>query len=93
MRRSRATTRHSALHPDHAEARNGRGLALIGLGRCDEALVHYAEVLRIAPDLVDAHVNRGNAFVALNRMDEALAGYAAAIALVRSIPTQISTMR
>jgi len=36
-----------------------RGIALIDLGRADEAIAHFTEALRIDPDSATAHYNLG----------------------------------
>jgi len=42
------------LRPDHAEAHNDLGVALIDTGRLEEAIVHFEKALQLAPDFPDA---------------------------------------
>ena len=49
-----------AIKPDHAEALNGRGLALQGQKRFEDALASYDKSLTIKPDFAWALYNRGN---------------------------------
>ncbi len=58
--------------PTHSASRLFLGEALEQLGRVDEALGFYGEVLKFKPDHVDAHVHMGSALATQNRFDEAL---------------------
>jgi autotransporter strand-loop-strand O-heptosyltransferase len=62
-------------------ALNNRGLELENLGRLDEALTTFENVLAIDPNVMEAHYNRGNVLRDLRRFDEALAAYERALAL------------
>ena len=56
-------------------------MALVKLGRFDEALQSCERALAIKSDYADALYNRGNALRALGRHDDACASYSAALAL------------
>jgi tetratricopeptide (TPR) repeat protein len=60
-------------------AHNNLGLALVSLGRTQEAIGHYEQVLRIKPDCVEAHNNLGLALVSLGRIPEAIGHYEQAL--------------
>jgi len=62
-----------SIKPDHADARNNRGVALQNLGRPADALADYERALALAPDHPEASINKGNALLALGRYREALA--------------------
>ncbi|WP_415859056.1 tetratricopeptide repeat protein [Burkholderia pyrrocinia] len=70
-----------ALNRGNVAAWVGRGNALLGLERYDEAAHAYREALARKPDDIDARRNSAAAFRALGRFDEALADYDAALAL------------
>jgi tetratricopeptide (TPR) repeat protein len=57
------------------------GLALSKLGRCEEALVHFEDAIRLRPDHAKAHNNLGLCLHVLGRDDEAIASYKCAIEL------------
>jgi len=63
------------LAPDNVELLNGRGVALLELGRGAEALESIDRALAVAPSHLDALGNRGNVLLRLNRVEEALAAY------------------
>jgi Flp pilus assembly protein TadD len=67
--------------PENHRAHNNLGNVLLGLGRADEALAHYAEALRLAPGYASAHSNRGNALLRQGRRQEAIASWEEAIRL------------
>ena len=73
------------MRPDHAAAHNGRGIALSGLRRWEEALAAHEQALALRSDFADAHIGRGNALYALTRYTDALACFEAAIALVPNV--------
>lgn len=75
---SRATT----SSPTHVEALRLHGMVLRRLGRAEEALDRYAEMLAVDPNHAEGHLNRANAFNDLQRWSEALdaAGRALSIA-------------
>lgn len=60
------------IRPDFPEARNNRGVTLLGLGRAGEALACFDRVLAQHPDFAIVHANRANALLALRRPDAAL---------------------
>jgi tetratricopeptide (TPR) repeat protein len=64
-----------------AEIFNNRGVALMELGRYDEALESFGRSLAIKPDHAETHNNRGAVLQKLGRYHEALASYDNAIAL------------
>jgi predicted O-linked N-acetylglucosamine transferase (SPINDLY family) len=64
-----------ANRPDHVEALNCRGNALLELGRSEEALASYDRALAVRPDYTDALNNRTDALRALGRREELVEGY------------------
>jgi tetratricopeptide (TPR) repeat protein len=74
-------TRRSAAPAERAEALLQQGLALMKLGRLDNALAKYDEALAVRPDYAAALNNRGNVLLDLNRFAEALVSYERALAL------------
>ena len=54
---------------------NNLGNALLAQGKNDDAIAHYAEVLRIKPYFVEARVNLGSALVRQGKDQEAIAHY------------------
>ncbi len=71
--------RATELMPDDAEAHYNLGHALKSLGRLDDAVASYHQVLKLKPDLAEAHNNLGNALKDLGRPDDALASYRRAV--------------
>ena len=60
-------------------SQNGLGVALARRGKSREAIVHYAEALRINPHFADAHNNLGNVLVRQGKYQEAIAHYTEAL--------------
>jgi tetratricopeptide (TPR) repeat protein len=58
------------LDPDHVEALNNRGTALLTLERPAEALATFERLLAISPRHLEAQVNRANALLALGRAEK-----------------------
>ena len=50
--------RFVAIHPNDSAAYSNMGIALLGLGRYDEALQHFDQALSLDPTLESAHTNR-----------------------------------
>jgi tetratricopeptide (TPR) repeat protein len=61
---------------------NQRGVVLLELGRCDEALASFEHALAAEPTSLDAFGNCGNALLKLNRPSGAIAAYDRALAIV-----------
>ena len=53
--------------------------ALVRLGRVQEAIGHFQQVLRIDPDLAEVHYNLGNALAQTGRVSEAIVQYEQAL--------------
>jgi tetratricopeptide (TPR) repeat protein len=64
-----------------AEAYNGRGAALLQMGRYNEAIEALRRALEYQPDLAGAFFNLGLCYEALNDSESALAAYDQALAL------------
>lgn len=64
---------------NNARAHYNLGVTLSGLGRIDEAIVHYRRALEIKPNDPGAHNNLGMALSGLGRTDEAMAHYRKAL--------------
>ncbi len=60
-------------------AENNLSIALLGVGKPDEALSHASEALRIRPDVPQFWFQRGEVFAAQHKLAEAIAQYVAAI--------------
>ena len=69
------------LAPGYAAAYSNLGLALVELGRYEDALARYARAIALQPDYVQAYYNQGIEQHALQQYPAALASYAQAIAL------------
>ncbi len=70
-----------ALSPTFLDARYNLGLALAELGEIDEALIHFAAVVRATPRDAEALTNLGLQYVAKGDLPEALALFSRAAAL------------
>jgi Tfp pilus assembly protein PilF len=75
-----------ALRPQHVDALEGRGGALIELGRHEEALRTLNQALALSPKNKVALARRGNALFELGRYAESLASYDAALAIDPHFP-------
>jgi tetratricopeptide (TPR) repeat protein len=51
------------------------GLALVQLGRPQEAIGHYEQAVRLKPDFAEAHYNWGVALEQAGRVQEAIGHY------------------
>jgi len=58
--------------PDHAEARNNLGAALLQKGMLDEAMAQFRKVLEVNPESAGVHFNLGRALARKGRLDEAI---------------------
>ena len=63
-----------------ADATRGKGNALVGLGRYDEALAAFEQAVALAPQAA-TYTSMGNVLAALWRYDEAVAAYQQALRL------------
>jgi tetratricopeptide (TPR) repeat protein len=59
----------------------GRGMALVGLGRNEEALVSLQQAITLSPGDADAHIQHGVALLRLARHDEAVSSFDRALAI------------
>jgi tetratricopeptide (TPR) repeat protein len=64
-----------------AEAQNGKGVALLELGRYAESIKAFEAALTIAPDLAGVHYNLGLSWEGLGQLENALHNYTKAIEL------------
>ncbi len=64
---------NSGTPSDSAPLHHGRGLALKGLGRVDEALACYQEAIRLQPRFAAAHNSTAAVLLARNDLDSAVA--------------------
>jgi tetratricopeptide (TPR) repeat protein len=72
------------LDPDRLEVAfnmslDGRGQALLALGRYDEALAHFDRVVEFNPTTAEGYEGRGQVLMELGRYDEALANFDRAV--------------
>ncbi len=58
------------IEPDHAEAHNNLGAALLGQGRLEEAIASFSKALQIKPDFVEAHSNLCGLYEKQNNLSE-----------------------
>ena len=65
--------------PNNPRARYNLGVLLVQLGRLQEGLDQYDQVLRIKPDYAEVHYNIGAALVQAGRMEEAILHYRQAL--------------
>ena len=57
----------------------GLAVALDGLGKYEQALIHFQRALEILPNYAEAHYNLANLLIKQKRSDEALEHYSEAI--------------
>ena len=70
-----------ALHPDDPAGHLGKGLALMGLTRNDEALAVIDHAIALKPDFAAAFANRGILHDRMGLSEKALGDYRRALAL------------
>jgi len=70
-----------ALDPNKAATRHDLGIALLALGRIDEAGEAFAAAVRLDPGLASAHYNLGYALDSVGRPEQARTAYEAAVRL------------
>jgi len=71
-----------AAAPDNPSVHNNLGVALMDLGRADEAADAFRAAIALAPDTAAIHYNLGRALKAQGRLDDAVAAFRAATALM-----------
>ena len=69
------------IDPSYFDGLRLRGMALMQLGRLNQALICFEQALAIQPDFVETIVNHATALLELKRLDEALAGFDRVVAL------------
>ena len=69
------------LHPHDAAGHLGKGLALMGLARTDEALAAIDQAITLKPDFAAAFANRGILHDRIGRSEKALGDYRKALEL------------
>jgi len=67
--------------PSNFVTHNGLGLALVAVGRTDEAVEQFNQALLLKPEYAHAHNNLGNALARMGRADEAIEHYRQALRL------------
>jgi TPR repeat protein len=67
--------------PDHTNAMNNRGNALLAKGQRDEAIADFDKAISLKPDFAAAYCNRGNAYQAKGEYDRAIRDYTVALQL------------
>lgn len=75
-----------AKRPNNGRAHNNLGKVIFAAGRPAEALVHYAEAVRLQPAAPEPHYNLGLALARLQRPAEAIAHYEEALRLQPDYP-------
>ena len=78
--RASASSLSRSLAPNDVDLINRRGVALLELGRPDEALAAFERLLAHDENYREALGNRGNALIKLNRAADALESYDRALA-------------
>ncbi len=81
-----ATLMESGKHEEAAENLLNQGDLYNKLGRSEEALASYNQVLAIIPELFEAHNNLGGALYKLGRIEEAANCYVKALAIKPELP-------
>lgn len=69
------------VYPAFAPAHNNRGIALLNLGRLEDAFANFDKASSVDPAYAEAHNNAGDALARLGRHEEALAKFDKALAL------------
>jgi protein O-GlcNAc transferase len=70
------------IKPDYANAHQNLGVALVGQGQFDAAIVHFRKALELKPDFPDiTHNNLGIALARRGQFDEAIAHFRKALEL------------
>jgi len=67
------------VKPDSVEAHNNLAVALVRLGRLQEAMGHWEQALRIKPDSAKVRYNMGVALQRAGKVSEAIAQYEPAL--------------
>ena len=80
------------IHPDSAFYYNNLALALLELGRLEEAAVCCQTGLKLSPNMVQAHCNMGNTLKAQGKLTEAVSCYQRAIEIRPDYPTAYCSM-
>lgn len=70
------------IDPDHVQAWNNRGLALLGLGHPFDCIIHMDRALAISPE-AEQYNNRGAAWLEKGFVERALADFDRALAIKR----------
>ncbi|HLK23278.1 MAG TPA: TIR domain-containing protein [Caulobacteraceae bacterium] len=70
-----------AARPDHANALNNRGNALLAKGQGEQAILDFDRAIALKPDFAAAYCNRGNAFQSKGDYDKAIRDYTVALQL------------
>jgi predicted O-linked N-acetylglucosamine transferase (SPINDLY family) len=78
---ARLLKRALLVDPKSAAVHCDLNLALVALGRLDEALACCDNAIALQPDFANAHYNRGNVLLGLGRFTEAVSSYDNAIAI------------
>ncbi len=74
-------TQSIALDPSKAASHHDLGIALIALGRIEEAVETFAAAARLDPELASAQHNLAFALDSIGRSEQAMAAYEAAVRL------------
>jgi protein O-mannosyl-transferase len=77
----------------YAGNNNDLGIALVHLGRTDEALVQFQEAVRLDGKFIDAHYNLGLLLKQLGRPEEAKKQFEEVLRLVPNNPTAMEQLR
>jgi TolB-like protein/Tfp pilus assembly protein PilF len=86
VRQAEVLRRAVELDPNHAMARKGYGLALMGLGRFEEGAAQLEQAARLDPLSAIVQVNLGNALEAQGRFHDAASRYRKAIEIDPLMP-------
>lgn len=70
-----------SLAPDHAEAQNNLGLALMTQGKVSKAIVHYQRALALKPNVAGTHYNLGLGLWAQGQVEQAAFQFERVLAL------------
>ena len=71
---------HPMAHRSAAYARNGRGAALVGLGRIEKGLKEFEQSLALCPDNAWVYFNRAQFYDSRMEREKAISDYEASLA-------------
>jgi len=86
-----AFDRALALNPKFAQALTNKGMALLRMGRANDALDCFSDAIKIDPNFAAAHVNTGWTFEVMGKPQDAIEAYKRAVGLDPEMRTTIAS--